>query len=140
MRIPVPRELLDAWEAGLALPAAERSAPLLLAAGAVASDSEVSVGERNRLLLVLRERLFGTVLRGRRDCPHCGAALEVTLSTSSLLALQPRESGPISMDGYVVHWRRVRPQDLAEAAATGSVERARRLLLNHTVTPVLTES
>jgi hypothetical protein len=40
------------------------------------------------------------------------------------------------MDGYVVHWRRVTPQDLAEAAATGSVEGARRLLLDHTVTAV----
>ena len=38
MRTPAPAELLDAWDEGCALPAAERTRPLLRAAGAADDD------------------------------------------------------------------------------------------------------
>src|SRR5215207_6169461 len=135
MRTPAPDELLDAWAAGCTLPAAERTQPLLRAAGA-ADDGprELSLGERERLLVALRERLFGPVLSARASCPACGVALELTIATSELLAVaSTSEPLGVRAEGFVVSCRPLRPADLVDAAATGSAASARELLVARAV-------
>jgi hypothetical protein len=104
MRTPAPGELLDAWDAG------------------------------DRLLVAVRERLFGGTLRAVVDCPSCGLPLEVALPTSTLLAAS---AGPdaveVEADGYRVRCRALRPTDLADAGATGSTDAARAVLLARAV-------
>src|SRR5688572_16372288 len=86
MRTPHVADLLAAWDAALALPPARRFQPLLTAAGEAPTVEAFAVGDRDRLLLNLRERLFGQGLRVPADCPACGAALELNFTTADLLA------------------------------------------------------
>jgi hypothetical protein len=137
MRTPAPRELLDAWDAGWALSPAERLQPLLHAAAEQADPGALSLGERDRLLVVLRERLFGTTLRARTNCPDCGEVLELTLATSDLLeADTPPEEIVVRSGGLAVRCRPLRPSDLADAAVTESAEAARMLLVSRAVLAV----
>ena len=137
MRTPAAHELLDAWDAGSALPPAERPQPLLQAAGEPggAEPAGLSLGERERLLVTLRERLFGDSLRALASCPSCGLALELTISTSDLLLPtgSPPEVVRVRAGGYAVRCRLLRPADLVDAAATGSAAAARKLLVTRAV-------
>ena len=135
MRTPAPSELLDAWHAGSALPEQHRISPLLHIAYDEPGDlGELSLGERDRLLIGLRELLFGETLRSLADCPGCGIALELTLPVSVLSTLP---SGPSVLDVHVgdyrVECRALRLDDLVDAAATGSLEAARALLVRRAV-------
>jgi hypothetical protein len=136
MRTPAPDQLLDAWDAGCALPPMERTLPLLRAAGEPDGDGplELSLGERERLLVALRERLFGQVLSARASCPACAVALELTVSTSDLLAAASVPERPcVRAGGFVVRCRPLRPADLVDAGATGSAGAARELLVSRAV-------
>jgi hypothetical protein len=135
MRTPARTELLDAWDAGAALPEQHRISPLLRIAYDGPDDlAELSLGERDRLLAGLCERLFGETLRTLADCPACGIALELTLPVSALLAVP---SGPsafqVQVGDYRAECRTLRPDDLIDAATTGSLEAARALLVGRTV-------
>lgn len=74
-----PAEILQLWEAGNKKTLIERS--LLLLAKALpqhtpASVAMLNIGERDDLLLTLREYLFGTRLRNTSACPRCAEVVE----------------------------------------------------------------
>jgi hypothetical protein len=136
IRTPAPGELLDAWDAGLSLPPLHRSAPLLRAATGLdgAALEELGIGERDRVLVQLRELLFGHKLHALVDCQSCGIVLELELATSTLLGAS---GGPelveVDAEGYRLSCRVPRASDLADAAATGSVGAARDVLVSRAV-------
>lgn len=136
MRTPSPRELLDAWDDGSALPGPERPTPLLCCATGLgrAQVAALPVGEWNRLIVEVRQRVFGDILRTVVECPGCGLALEVALSASTLLAVPPTTQDVEAFQGgYHVRCREPRARDLVEAAATGSAAGARTLLFSRSV-------
>jgi len=72
-------ELLGAWEQGLNQPLLQRVLILLLAAyPEIPPDAlmKLSVGQRDRHLLRLREHLFGPRLLNTALCPECGQRME----------------------------------------------------------------
>jgi hypothetical protein len=80
MRIPLERDLLDAWERGRAAAPSARALLLLQAAWPEHSADELAqltLGRRNELLLTLRERCLGAAIVGIARCPRCGDAVEV---------------------------------------------------------------
>src|SRR5512139_1477437 len=78
--------LLAAWERTLRLTRPWREVALLSAVtGAPAEElARLPVGERDRRLLLLRERAFGGRLECESSCPACGARLEFELEAESL--------------------------------------------------------
>lgn len=91
MRSLSPSELLSVWERGAdSAPAAQ--AALLLAAACPKTPPEelarLSVGQRDALLLELRERLLGNRLDCRAECPACQEPLEWSGETADLLVKQ----------------------------------------------------
>jgi hypothetical protein len=77
MRVPSAGELLDIWERGQRQSLPERMLALLGAARAGdGAPAALAVGQRDALLLELRERLFGRQLAFVTGCPNCAAALE----------------------------------------------------------------
>lgn len=136
MRTPTAGQLLDAWDTASPLRPFPRC-DLLLAAAAHDADSpasHASLGERDRLLVELRERLFGRAIRALEACPACGLAHDVELSTSTLLATPGSHPPEVVHAGDVtVTWRPLRPADVEAAAAAPSVEQARRVLLSRVV-------
>lgn len=117
--------LLAAWEQGVSQHPLQRAMTLLALAWPQKSVDEwagVSVGERDRQLLQLREELFGTRLEAIALCPKCGTRLELSFSTSDLQQ-QPSEETSTSPQprrlqsgGYEVDYRLPTSRDLLEVA------------------------
>ncbi|MEO5627234.1 MAG: hypothetical protein ABIQ70_14615 [Dokdonella sp.] len=87
MRTPDASGLLDTWERGFNLPPPQRSLALLALAHPHAQRSELtalSLGQRDALLLRLRERLFGARLDFVASCPACAGVVESTLEMPEL--------------------------------------------------------
>ncbi|KUO08468.1 hypothetical protein [Streptomyces sp. DSM 15324] len=128
-----PRELLAAWEIGLALPASSPRRAVLLHAlarpGRAADDLlGVPVGTRDADLLGLRAALFGDVLSVRTGCPACGADLEFDVDARGLAATAPTAGPEPLTDGdWSVRFRLPTPADLL-AVGDGAAEDPRRRL------------
>lgn len=131
-------ELLLAWERGLPQPPFRR-ALLLLQAGCPEQSGDVlaklSIGQRDRHLLDLREALFGPQLPCQTGCPACGELLELNLDIADLRlpAAMPAETGDASYvletEGFQFRFRLPNSQDLAAADAGMERENVRDLLL-----------
>lgn len=87
MQLLSEAELLEVWELG-----ADRhiayGALLLLAYSdpdkSIETLARMSIGQRDHLLLNLREHAFGRTLEGLIDCPNCDEHLEISFSTSDI--------------------------------------------------------
>src|ERR1043166_10343738 len=75
-------QLLAAWERGLGETRWRRALPLLAASSSDSTEgvAVLSVGERDRRLLQLREWVFGSELGSVANCESCGERLEWTRS------------------------------------------------------------
>jgi hypothetical protein len=139
VREPSTTELLDAWERGLGMPAAER-AVALLAAGEPGSSHEhaaLALGERDARLLALRRWAFGSRIDGVAGCPSCGAELELSVDAHDILLAPPAAPNGeelVRLEDYEVRFRLPDSRDAAEAGRAGTVAAARRVLLQRCVT------
>ena len=109
-------ELLAVWEKGLAAPAAER-ALLLLAAGypkAPQDLAQLSVGQRDGLLLALRAAQFGQQLDCVAPCPGCREQLELSFDIAAIQAAPSKQAQTIRLrrKGYDVRFRLPNSLDL----------------------------
>ncbi|WP_238441919.1 hypothetical protein [Streptomyces pratensis] len=129
-----PAELLGAWEAGLALGAAEKSLLLHRAARPGAGTDEllsVPVGEREADLFALRRSLFGERMQVRVECGACGEAMEFELDAGALGA-RPTVGDKllrVAEDDWAVEFRLPTVADLTAAGAAGTPADARRRLV-----------
>jgi hypothetical protein len=132
---PSGSRILYAWERGLEQSAVERGVTLLALACPSASSDElasVSVGERNRRLLALREAVFGPRMTGLAACPQCGNQLELEISASDL-RVPPDDDAPLQLagDDYDIRLRLPDSRDLLLTA--GQPQSAAALLLERCV-------
>ncbi|HEC20621.1 MAG TPA: phage baseplate protein [Gammaproteobacteria bacterium] len=82
-------DLLNAWEQGLNQPPLQRALILLAVAHPGQTPEalmQLSIGQRDRLLLRLREQLFGSRLQNTAQCPQCDERLEWVSQTSDFTA------------------------------------------------------
>lgn len=104
-------DLLRVWEEGAAQPPAGRALALLAAAlpGAdVGQLASLTIGERDELLLDLRQECFGPALGGRVDCPECAEPLEVAIEADRLRAAwgtPPPAEGTVRAAGHEIRFR-----------------------------------
>jgi hypothetical protein len=136
IRTPAPHELMDAWDAGSSEHRLQRSAPLVRAVTGLepAALAELGIGERERVLVQVRERLFGDTMRALVECPSCGLELELEMATSTLLgATHGPEVVEVEVGDFHLSCRVPRSADLVDAAATGSTSAARAVLLSRAI-------
>jgi hypothetical protein len=131
-------ELLDVWERSQGEAAAIRPLVLLAAACQEASSAalaELSIGERDRRLLDIRELTFGPELGSIADCERCGERLEWTIVCSRLRAPSPATIAPLEVDcdGYHVDFRLPNSVDVADAARCSGTAEARQRLLERCI-------
>ena len=114
-------ELLTVWEQGLSQPILRRALILLAAAfPEVPEDNlpQLSIGQRDGLLMQLRERLFGQTLLNTAVCPECGERIEWQNSLSDFL-LSPdqitrqQEAFELNTGGYQLMFRLPNSLDVA---------------------------
>lgn len=128
--------LLAAWEQGESLPPLHRALTLLATAwhGTSPDDwAHSSIGQRDAVLLTLREELFGSTLETVAVCPQCGQQLELNFSTQDIRvaapALPTSESGlRVEAHGYEVQYRLPNSADLIEIAKHAANDGRSRLL------------
>src|SRR5438045_2700301 len=79
--------LLEAWEQGQAQHPLHRALTLLRAGEAdqtIESLAALSIGERDRRLLALRQCLFGPRFDAVASCPRCQEKLDLTFNADQL--------------------------------------------------------
>lgn len=139
MRALSEAALLEAWEAGWAKTPAERALDLLTVVCPETSRDRLtalSIGQRDAMLLHLRERLCGSVLAAVVVCPDCNQRLELTFDMQQLRSVpqEPEAEVEVNVDGYDLRFRPVNTGDAAALAGQSSVlqedpEYGRNLLL-----------
>lgn len=129
MNIPSAQTLLAVWEQGLRSPAVYRALLLLGAAYAETLEqlAQLSIGERNRRLVLLRQTLFGSKAEAVVDCPLCKERLEFTLPLSSFTETSSAENFSLRSGAYNLRFRLPNSLDLLELP--NDVEVARDMLL-----------
>ena len=104
MRPLTSPELVEFWEQSGSRSTAHWAVALLDAAsdddpGAAAAD--LTVGERDRRLMLLRCWLFGPLVSGLASCAGCGEQLEVTFDLHELIA----SAGEAAAGPVTVRWK-----------------------------------
>lgn len=134
-------QLLEAWERGLAETRWRRALPLLAVSSETSMEgvATLSVGERDRRLLKLREWAFGSQLSSIADCANCGERLEWMIDTTSFPSFpgQQAESQADEMferDDYSIRFRLPNTLDLEAVARSTDADAARNVLLERCVT------
>jgi len=136
-------ELLDVWEAGLAQTPTERALALLeVACPETSRDAlaELSIGQRDARLLMLREGLWGSPMEAGVVCPGCRERLELPLDTRQMLSSsQGTQAGEISLsvDGYTLIVRLPTSLDVMAAASEPNAELCRTLILERCLASAL---
>ena len=136
MRSPLSAELLDVWERGLSQTPIQCALSLLVAAyPEVPSDQLVnlSMGQRDGLLLTLRERMFGSQLVSLAICPGCGDRLELTFLVSDIRTVPETEPASVlitKVEDYEVHYRLPNSLDLGAVSDQLDLAAMRQQLLN----------
>ncbi len=125
MRSLAATELLSLWERGMAEPP-YRQALLLLTAACPDVDAEqlatLSIGQRDAMLLELRERTFGRELAAVVNCPTCTEPLELNFAVAMLRqhglaeAMEPGRIN-VKVGAYAAQFRLPNSHDLHEIAA-----------------------
>jgi hypothetical protein len=136
MRSPSSAELLDLWERGRSQTPIQRVLSLLAVAfPEVPFDqlANLSMGQRDGLLLTLRERIFGSQLVSLVACPGCGDRLELTFSVSDIRTIPETEHASVlvtKVEDYEVHYRLPNSLDLGAVSGQLNLAAMRQQLLN----------
>jgi len=103
------------------------------------SLARLSIGERDGLLLTLREWAFGPHLIGMATCPECGDRLELNFDLADVRATTenvPDEEFSITVSGYDLRLRLVNTQDLVAILDGRDLASAREMLLKRCILAV----
>lgn len=141
-------ELIRVWEHTVHRSPVQQALGLLSAAFPEYSMDRLArlgIGQRDALLLTLRERLFGSDLDGMVVCPRCRQRIELNCKVSDL-RVEPIELGAIGsgdqpitlrMEGYHVEFRIPNSLDLTSIETGADVNDARRRVLSQCIHSVV---
>jgi hypothetical protein len=137
----VAGDILELWLEGQGLHAVDR-ALLTLHQGCPEYShealAELSLGQRDALLLELHALTFGDRLDACVECPECGERLEFSTSCRALRVESSEPAGPrtLAIDGLDVRLRPLNSRDLAATVPIATVEEARRIWVRRCAAPV----
>lgn len=129
-------QILRIWEMGQRLHWVDRALTLLAFSypeQSVANLASLTIGQRDTLLLTLRERTFGNTLNCFAQCPQCGEELEFTLETAQIRLSEPGQYPELdyafAIEGFEGKFRLPNSFDLAAIAGDRNPEVAKSSLL-----------
>jgi hypothetical protein len=141
MRAISASEMIAVWERGAAQHPVDRALTLLEACCGEPRErlAQASIGQRDALLLLVHQQLFGDVLQAFAECPQCRERLEYSLSTREIAARS--QTGAIDSESHLsfvdggmqVQLRVPNSFDLGAVAACTDTATARRLLAERCV-------
>jgi hypothetical protein len=98
--------------------------------------ARLSIGQRDNLVLLTREMIFGPEIAGLLICPQCGENLEMTFKSEDIQATpeaEPEDEMKLSTANYIVFFRLPNSLDLMAISDCKDVEKARSLLLERCI-------
>ena len=135
-----PRDLLHVWERGEGKHPVDQALLILTAACPEKSWEELaqlSIGQRDALILMVRELTFGTELSAFTHCPQCQDPLTFTVDVADLLAAGAPEPAETELtcqaDGLTIKARLPNSLDVAAIVNCDRPEAARSRLLKRCV-------
>jgi hypothetical protein len=146
MRSLCTEDILRIWEAGQHQGPVDRALSSIAPAfPEVSRDelAEMSLGRRNRLLLAVREGLFGPTLRAYAECSACNERLEFAMDGRRLLGDESREpvdEVSVHSGGIRLRLRPLSSADLAAAQDYENTESARMLILTRSLLEAVHEA
>ncbi len=136
MRSLSASELLNIWEWGRTQPTWSRALKLLATACPETSAerlTQLSIGQRDALLMTLRERTFGSQLVSQATCPGCGEGLELNFSVADVRVASPQaepiEKIALNVAHYELSFRLPNSLDLIAIADYKQPDTARDVLI-----------
>jgi len=131
-------DMLNLWEYGLNQPLLQKALILLAAAyPEIQPDAlvKLSIGQRDRRLLQLRERLFGSHFVNTADCPTCSEKIEWENSIADFIIIADENNSPdhefdIEADDYSVRFRLPNSLDIAAVINNENTEKAQQQILS----------
>lgn len=136
MRRLSSQRAIEAWEKGQGVDSQEL--PLALLSVALPDEdrarlARLTLGQRDALLMRLRERTFGREITGFAQCPKCAARLQFALDLAAydVAGTLERRIGPqeLEWEGWRVRFRLPESNDLLAASRCPDVDSARTVLL-----------
>jgi hypothetical protein len=128
-------ELLNIWEIGRSKTFTQQ-ALLLLSASCpetpIDTLAELSIGQRDALLLTLREMTFGQSLNCMVSCPGCSEQIELSFNMTDIRITpesEPPEELTINANGFEVRFHLPVSQDLADITEYEDIGTAQEELL-----------
>jgi hypothetical protein len=134
-------ELLTVWEQGLNQPLLRRALILLAAAfPEIPADrlAQLSIGQRDGLLMQIRECLFGQTLLNTAVCPECNERIEWQNTISDFLLIgeevkKPEDKFDLNTNGYQLLFRLPNSLDMTAVVNSTPVEQQQHKLLSRCV-------
>jgi hypothetical protein len=142
MRLLSAHDVVGIWEAGENQHPLEQALTILSSAlPEVGRDqlARLTLGQRDRWLLDLREKMYGSVLRMFAICPGCAQHLELRIPMAELkkgwepVAIPESPTIELEVGSIEVTFRLPNTLDLASAAAGEDVETGRAIILKRCV-------
>jgi len=137
MRALSAYELVQVWEWGQPQHPVDRARGLLTLAQPELSPAQLdqlSVGQRNTRLLMLREQTLGSTLNGYAECTACGEPLEFSVDVSTIRLPEPQQHEfDLQASGFDLHCRLPNSRDLASIVGLSDTQAARQLLIERCV-------
>ena len=136
-----PTDVLRAWETASGLHPVEQAVSLL-AIGypelGLDQISLLSIGQRDSLLLSLREQTFGSIFEVYAECPRCQERLEFQILTSEIHAMTATAptgaQHTLRFGDWEVSFRLPNTRDLLAIGACSDADQARNRLVERCVT------
>jgi len=138
MRALSNSELIEIWESGHNKSSLQQALIILSAAypeKTLKDLTGLTMGERDWMLLRLREGIFGPQVLGLATCPNCGEKLELSFEVADILAsdrAKPDKVEALSLDDCTVFFRLPTILDMMEST-THDVPAMRRELLKRCI-------
>jgi hypothetical protein len=143
MRSLTADDIITVWETGRRLHPLERAIALLSVAYPDQPQQELamlSVGQRDRRLLALRQMTLGSRLHSVMACPRCGDALEFELNIADICVSDvpdnPVQNQTVQLADFECQVRLPNSQDLAVLMGAKTIEAATRSLIERCVLQV----
>ena len=136
------QQLLAVWEQSDSQRPMKRGLALLAAAESelpIETLASLTIGERDRRLLTLREWAFGSRLASRTACPQCSEQVELELSISDIRSQSPQLPQPLTLqvEGYDITFRLINSADLELLREDMELAQATKMLIERCVLNVV---
>ena len=138
MNYLAPNEIIKIWETGKNQHLLDRALTILSYTNHEMTWDyliKLTIGQRDRMLLEFREKVFGPNLEGFACCPNCSESLEINMSTNDFLRQQESKISDnaefleFSVDNLNCKSRLPNSLDLAAVLACKDVNDAFQLLV-----------